>query len=293
MSKNDNKFFFKNDELIALAEKSYELGDSLLGCFNSKEMKLMDLSPHKRIYLFFLTRAIKTYRAILNLCVEGYGQDVSTLLRSLLDNLISVKYILSDIELADEKAIRFVEFKWVIFRRYIVNKSKENLDLSSEVQNNLINKKYDGFKKKYDITSNKGLLTWSGRAVVDMARLVDKNLLDEYQSIFRSCSRFSHPSIVGDSEYLNYEEKILTFSHLPSLAGISANLEKATDYLIDFINIFNEMFNLGYHDDIMNVKSKLNKIRDDKKEKNDSNPASTDLQIKSAKDVLVKFLRKK
>ncbi|MCK5492780.1 MAG: hypothetical protein KAJ14_06700, partial [Candidatus Omnitrophica bacterium] len=207
MSVNDNDYFLKNDKLIELAEKGYELGDFLLGCFNLKAIKLIDLPPHKRIYLFFLTRAIKTYRAIINLCVEGYGQDVSTLLRSLLDNLISAKYILSDIELADEKAIRFVEFKWVIFRRYIVNKSKENLDINSEVQNNLIYEKYEGFKKKYNITSNRGLLTWSGQAVIDMARLVDKNLLDEYQSIFRSCSRFSHPSIVGDNEYLNYDEK--------------------------------------------------------------------------------------
>lgn len=292
MSVNDNDYFLKNDKLIELAEKGYELGDFLLGCFNLKAIKLIDLPPHKRIYLFFLTRAIKTYRAIINLCVEGYGQDVSTLLRSLLDNLISAKYILSDIELADEKAIRFVEFKWVIFRRYIVNKSKENLDINSEVQNNLIYEKYEGFKKKYNITSNRGLLTWSGQAVIDMARLVDKNLLDEYQSIFRSCSRFSHPSIVGDNEYLNYDEKILSFSHLPSSAGVLANLEKAVDYLLNFIIIFNEMFSLGHYDDIADLQNMLNKIRADQKEKKDSNPASTDLQIKSAKEVLVKFLRK-
>lgn len=288
MNINDKKFFCKNDQLIELSEKGYELADFLLGRFNSKEIKLIDLSPYKRIYLFFLTRAMKTYRSIINLCVEGYGQDVSTLLRSLLDNLISVKYILSDIDSSDEKAIRFVEFKWVIFRRYIVNKTTENFDIRPDEQNNLIIERYDNFKKKYNITSNRALLTWSGRAVVDMARLADKNLLAEYQSIFRSCSRFSHPSIVGDNEYLNYGEKILTFSHLPSSVGISANFEKAVDYLFDFISIFNEMFCLDYDDDIINLKNKLKEI---KKEKKYFNPASTDLKIKSAKDVLVKFSR--
>jgi hypothetical protein len=43
----------------------------------------------------FLTKATKTHRATMILCKEGYGEDASILVRTILDMLINLKYMLS------------------------------------------------------------------------------------------------------------------------------------------------------------------------------------------------------
>ncbi len=240
----------KKEFLLALTAQVSQLAESLLTKFNQKEIKLKDIPPHKRIFLFFLTRTIKTYSAIQTLSREGYGQDTATLIRGLLESLISVRYILADPKIASQRAVRFVEYKWVIFRRYLPDEKEDVKKITDSLRQELIAKKslilekIQEFKNKYKITSDRALITWSGRSLRDMAKMVDRILVEEYDSTFRLSSRFSHPSIIGDSEYLNQQDGYLIFYPSPSNIGIADNLKAATHYMLEFIAIFDNLFNL-------------------------------------------------
>lgn len=213
-------------ELFDFSDEINHFTSSLLNEFNNRRIKLFDLPAYQRIFLFIVTRSIKTYASILVLCKAGYGQDVSTLLRSLLENLVTAKYIIHDPLTADEKARRFVAYKWVIFKRQLPEQEKMFRSANSEQKNELfekkqkIQKKVDEFKVNFHITSDKALITWSGKSIRDMAKKVDHKLLDEYEKTFRLCSRFSHPSILGDNEYLIQDNNNLIFSLFLRTSGL-------------------------------------------------------------------------
>ncbi len=267
MLKNNNQFcnkiFTKNKELFDLAKKVKADSFLFLENFEARNVKLDDLAPHQRIFLFFLTKAIKTYSASCILCQEGYGQDACVLLRSLLESLISVKYMLLDLDSADEKALRFVEYKWVILKRYL-SETKNGLENEQEddlySKKKLIIDKFNEYKKKYNIVSDRALLSWSGKTIKDMARITDKNLFQEYESAFRIYSRFSHTSIIGDNEYMDFKNNILTFSPSPGTIAVTSALKNAVNYTMDFLRVFNDMFNLRYETRIRKLECNITEV---------------------------------
>ncbi|MGE0269541.1 MAG: DUF5677 domain-containing protein [Candidatus Omnitrophota bacterium] len=257
MSQEQKFHLGEYQELFDFSDDINQFTSSLLNEFNGRKIKLFDLPAYQRIFLFIVTRSIKTFASILVLCKAGYGQDVSTLLRSLLENLVTAKYIIHDPDTADEKARRFVAYKWVIFKRQLPEQEKMAKTASVEQKNELlerkhkIQKKVDEFKNNFNIISDKALITWSGKSIRDMAKKVDHKLLDEYEKTFRLCSRFSHPSILGDNEYLIQDDKNLIFSPLPSDIGIVTNLVSAIKYEMEFLNVTNHLFKLNKQAEIV------------------------------------------
>lgn len=256
--------YHEYSEMFKAGEEIYSLSKALMEDVNEKEIKLFDLPAHKRIFLFILTRAMKTFSAINILCQAGYGQDVAPLVRSLMENFITAQYIIHDRAQADVLARRFVEYKWVLFRRSLAEEEIVLRDAPEERRRDfqkkraLIIKNVEDFKKKYDVISDKSLLTWSGKTLKDMARQVSKDLMHEYESTFRLCSRFSHPTILGDSEYIIRDDKTLTFSSLPTKVGISANYCSALHFFIEFVSLINDLFGLTRGEDISSLKQKFN-----------------------------------
>lgn len=243
-----NQIQEKNGEIFALADEARSIYLAFLKDFNAKKIKLTAVPAHKRIFLFFMTRIIKTFSAVLALCKEGYGQDASPLLRTLLEILISIRYIVCNPEEADQKAVRFVDYKWVIFRKHLLESKIAPAGDSAEdllSHSAMITEKFQAFKKKYNVTSDKALVTWSGKSTRDMAKLADKKLLKEYESAFRLDSRFSHPSIIGDKEYLDYQGSDLVFSFQPSDSGIAGSLKRAMGYLTLALTLFDSLFDLN------------------------------------------------
>lgn len=239
-------------ELFDLASEIERCITASLDEFNRRHLKLFDLPRHQRIFLFVLTRSIKTYSSILELCRSGYGQDVATLLRSLMENLITVRYITYDKSVADEKAFRFVSYKWVIFKKHLPELEREISQADAPTQQEFSLKKksiferVEEFKRQFKITSDRALMTWSGKTVKDMAKEVDEALMHEYEYTFRMCSRFSHPSILGDQEYLIQDDKSLIFSALPSDIGIVPNLKKAVEFMLEFLLLNDQLFQLNF-----------------------------------------------
>lgn len=244
--------YIQNDDLIKLGEEVRQLARNVLQEMNARALKLFDLPAHKRIFLFIFTRAMKTFAAIETLCQHGYGQDVAPLLRSIMENLITARYIVHDLNQADQLARRFVEYKWIIFRRTL---AEEELSLRAapeaarqgfEQKKRLVLEHVQKYKVDYNIQSDRALLTWSGRTVKDMARAVGHQLHQEYEQTFRFCSRFSHPTILGDREYMVQDDKTLTFSPQPSRVGTEMNYVTAAIYCLRFLEAANALFALSF-----------------------------------------------
>jgi len=238
-------------ELFDLADEAGDCVERLLEVFNKRGTKLFDLSAGRRIFLFILTRSIKTYSSIVVLCRRGYGQDVATLLRGLLENLVTAEYILYDPKHANNLAARFVAYKWIIFKRSLPEQEKLIKEASEDRQKEFdrrkadVMKHVDDFKKKFKVTSDRALITWSGKTVRDMAKHVSAELVAEYDETFRQCSRFSHPSILGDQEYMVRENKNLVFSPQPSGIGVAVNLKQAIKYFLEFADLIDGQFDLN------------------------------------------------
>lgn len=256
----------KFPELFALSRDLDSFADVLLETFNRREIRLSDVSAHKRIFLFILTRAMKSYSAILILCKTGYAQDVATLLRSFLEHLITAKYIGHNMKTADETARRFVDYKWIIFKRHLpeeelaVRSADTQAAARFETKKKMILEHVEEFKKKYRITSDRAFLTWSGKTVKDMARQVSRVLAEEYESTFRMGSRFSHPTILGDKEYMVQDDKSLVFSSLPSELGLVINLRKAFRYFLDFLEMVNALFELDRSEELRSLNRRYEEI---------------------------------
>lgn len=254
-------------ELFELADKVDAQIKSLLEEFNKRNLKLFDLPANQRIFLFIVTRSFKTYASILELCKKGYGQDVATLLRSLLENLVTAKYIIHNKNTADNKAARFVAYKWIIFKRHLPDQEKNVRHGSDSEKNEFLEKKnrvlekVEDFKTKFGVTSDRALVTWSGKTIRDMAKEVDKKLLNEYETTFRLCSRFSHPTILGDNEYLIQDDQKLIFSPLPSNIGVVPNLSSAIKYTISFLHVINNLFGFHQNKHIRSLDEDLKRIQ--------------------------------
>ncbi|NTV28958.1 MAG: hypothetical protein HGA80_02635 [Candidatus Omnitrophica bacterium] len=265
-----------NSELFELSQHVDGQARLLLKELNHRRLRLFDLAAHQRIFLFILMRSLKSYKSILLMCQEGFGQDVSTLLRSLLENLITARYILRELRSADELAKRFVTYKWVILRRDLEEDERE-LGLLDEAAKEsfarrkaMILDKTEEFKKTFKIISDRALVTWSGRTVRDMAKAVDRKLLDEYGKTFRLCSRFSHPGILGDQEYMIQDGKSLVFSPLPSEIGVRSNLLNAVSYALSFVELTAGLFRLGHKEEIAVLGAELERQRHPKRSESPS-----------------------
>jgi len=226
--------------LFAMADRARMCVDQLLEDFNLRQVKLFDLSASRRIFLFILTRSLKTYASILVLCRHGYGQDAAVLLRGFLENLITAEYILHNPAQADDLAARFVAYKWIVFKRSLseqertLQRSSPREQSSFEEYKALVLRRVEEFKRRFHVLSDRALITWSGKTVRDMARHVSPQLAVEYDRTFRICSRFSHPTILGDHEYMLRDTNDLIFSTVPSLIGVEVDLKLSIQYLLEF-----------------------------------------------------------
>ncbi len=263
MSQPQEQLHLKFQELFDLADQTIHMAQSVLEEFNRRHLKLFDLPANQRIFLFIVTRSLKTYFSIVELCKKGFGQDVATLLRSLLENLVTAKYITYDQKTADEKASRFVAYKWVIFKRHLPDQERNVRNGTPDEKNEFLEKKarvlqkVEEFKEKFNVLSDRALVSWSGKTTRDMAKKVDKKLLREYENTFRICSRFSHPTILGDNEYLIQNDQKLIFSPLPSDIGIVPNLSNATKYTLMFLKMIDTLFGFQKSHAIHQLESKL------------------------------------
>lgn len=257
--KTDFKFenIKRNYELFTLATDFHVLLKDASNIFNLRSLRLNTLPIHKIVFLYLYNSSVKSYSAIHLLCLEGYGQDSSIILRSLLENLITAKYILYDIKSADYKAKRFEEYRWVEVKNSLEYWEMRDAYQDEKLKKEILSKKkevmqnVEDFIKKYNIKNKNDLLRWSGISIRKMAEEV--SMLEEYLLTYKLCCSFSHPSFIGSLERTKKTLEGINFSSNPSFKGIIEDMKSAILYLYDFLRIYNNVFNL-------NIEKKLEEI---------------------------------
>lgn len=250
----------RSSELFDIAAELHKLLDDVATEINKKQLQLSALENYKKSSLYFFVAAFKSFSAIHILCREGYGQDSSVVLRSLMENLISLKYILiGDRKNRNERAERFVEYRWVELKRLI--DYWENHAFNDALKEKVMSKKEEvyetaaAFKKRYKA---KDLSTWAGISIRKMAEEV--YMLEEYLLAYRLCCSFSHPSFIGLLERTDRVGDDVMFSSNPSFRGIIEDMKSAISFMMQFLILFDKIFDLKMTSEIKAFEEKTLRI---------------------------------
>ncbi|UCB57056.1 MAG: hypothetical protein JSV30_00200 [Candidatus Omnitrophota bacterium] len=238
----------KNKELFECADNLYHLIDTLLIVFNqsSNNFRPSRIPKYKNTFLYLFNTSIRHYKSIDLLCQEGHGMSALILMRSLLENLITTKYIILN-KNPNELAQRFEEYKWLLMRKQLkywkTNKQVE----SKKLQKSILSKEPEILAKvkeyKVNFKVKNGLSTWSGKSVERMAEVV--GMSNEYNLVYRMCCLISHPSMLGIIQEVKRTEEYTYFSSDPSYCNIITNMILTIEYMHTFLSVYNDLFELG------------------------------------------------
>ncbi|HWZ23471.1 MAG TPA: DUF5677 domain-containing protein, partial [Cytophagaceae bacterium] len=256
----------RNSELFNLANELEVLADEMRHVFNGKskenDFRRSKMPLHKTVFLYLITTVMQRFNSIRILCTEGYGQCSLIILRSMLESLISAKYIILDEKVANERAERFEEYRWVEMRKHLKywktedvhNKELAKTILSRETE---VIDNFNKFKERF-IKNNKELSTWSGNSIEDMAR--DVGMLADYNSVYRLCCNSSHPSFLGTGQSVVKTKEATHYSSSPSLQNVIANVEMSIVYFAEFLFIYDYLFGLGMRQRIYDYQTKAKQV---------------------------------
>lgn len=244
MNRTYQELFNLSDELFTLSEHAFDL-------FNRRAEKfpLNKIPRHKAISLFFLNRGRQDFNSIRILCSSEMGDSATILLRSIFENLISLRYILAagtNTE-RDQLAQRFIDYE-------IIDKAKQltywedhahNKDLKASIlsQKKEIVRRCDEFSKKYKIKEPLKSPSWSGKNIRIMAKDVEAE--GDYLLTYKMCCWYSHPSFIGARQSTFRHETGTTFSLQSDSNTIITVLQSSIAYHSQLTFIFDLLFKLG------------------------------------------------
>jgi len=239
-------------ELSKIVQRLQAITDEITDTFNNKsknnDWRRSKMPCHKNLLNYFLMTAIRQFDAISVLCSEGYGDCSLVILRSMLENLISLKYIVLGEKQIEERAERFENYKWVDMKKQLTYWKNSKGVVQKDTQEDILSKEaiilssVEDFKKRFNINNEREFRTWSGISIEEMADRV--NMSDAYNLMYRMCCLFSHPSFLGQQQGVTKNNDYTIFSTKPSFRNIEVNLMTAIHYLFEFLIIFDHLFNL-------------------------------------------------
>ena len=189
----------------------FDINEKLLGVIDrilhSKVIK-HENDPLKMTAIYFLTKAIKTNRAVWHLCTDGYGEDAAILIRSLFNLIINFYFILS--QDTKNRAKRFIYHS--VYAKYesykIISKWPDvfnKLDLKS-LNAGEIQKEAQEAQKQYKFEANK---PWSNKSILRMSKDIDahtspknNNMEKNYDVVYNYLSDFEHSNVMSANSYI-------------------------------------------------------------------------------------------
>jgi hypothetical protein len=190
------KVFSDLEDAIMMAGKTLMLLGALLDNASPTQNH-----AHVPILKFLLARALKTFRSVTVLGGEGMGQDALQLLRSLIETVLTFKYIVA--KETDVRLERFREYAAIDQEAKLAKLEKYQPERAAEVfateqMRSQIRANANAFRQKYKVKdprtwADKGLGGMSGEPGVDMA--------SEYIQGYMSYSLFTHPTILSGEHY--------------------------------------------------------------------------------------------
>lgn len=232
-----------------LNELAYKMFDSL----NTRNESPQIL--YKTTLLYFLNNVANQYQSITVLCREGYGQSSIVILRAILENLVSIKFMLlkDDDFTRNNLAKRFRLYEWIEKEKMLQywespHPSQEELKDHILQQRDEIKENVNLFKKEFACKDPRDLKTWSGVSFPEMTKAV--KMTHDYQLIYSLCCKFSHPSFLGSNFLVTKDAINTTYSPGPSSKFIIDSLKNSIVYFHEFLEIFDHCFSLGYTNEL-------------------------------------------
>lgn len=207
-----------------------ELNDNLLGLAGKHFNTFTAPSKTRKsdIVLGIVAKAIRSHSAAVILCKSGYGMEADSIVRSMLEDLVNLTYILNEIK-RDTRARRYIEHIRVqqfFMLDYAKNKRKFKREFPwGEYQKRL--KAKNQFWKRYKRPDR---YKWSGYTFRELCKKTGCNW--EYDVFYNLASQHPHSQpIVLNQLVVSKVGRVLTFSAGPQTEGNEGNLIGAFDML--------------------------------------------------------------
>lgn len=233
------------DNFKQLISFNYELR-TLISDTIDQEKKLT--GPKDAIVSFSLGKAFKTQGAILTLCESGYGEDATTLVRTLFEIMINTAYIRLDN--TDETAYRYLAYDWVLRKKMFeyasnkpelikkINERKATIDTDAIIKEVFEQEKIVQNKYKYHHNG------WSNDNIARMSELVERS--DAYNTVYRLECQFSHSLVRAMNDYAkDSNEGGIVFNVGVTKNWVEENLVATFDFLSNIFENFDRQFNIS------------------------------------------------
>lgn len=252
--------------LFDLYRELFELNGETSDKCNEKKTPIEEISKVQNVIGFLSTKAFKTYVSIYLLCLNGAGQDAEILLRSLIEILINIKYLLkTNSDTRANMYFDFFDFKTARDIKKLRNDPRIGMKLKEHEES--YNKKQKEYLEKYD-PQNKN--SWSGKRLADMAD--DVGLSEIYDKAYNFSSNMVHSNILCSPEYIKTVEGHIDFVAGPSFSCIERVLASSLECLINILVDFNNVFEVGNDQKINNFIKRYNEVINKFKEGNNASP---------------------
>ncbi len=198
-TQDHNAHFNSADRLTAFSKS--QINASVLPKLNSAESTVLVL---------FLTRAHTTFAAGVHLCRNGYAVDSVMQSRNLVEQLVTLRFILTNVGTAE----RWVEYDAASKKRTldrVLGLGDEFSELKScwSAQEAQIENNYQSFKAKYKADFNKYYWAGAGNSIRELSKKADSQELYDY--FYGSCSEVIHGTVSTSRYYFKLNNTVPTF----------------------------------------------------------------------------------
>ena len=232
--------------------KLLEFNYSLRKCIEEIIDKEYKISDDKKMFTAFcLGKAYKTQGAILFLCKNGFGQDASILLRSIVDILITLLYIKKDP--TNNRMQRYFDYDWVLRKTmFDYCKTKPEIMKQLEDRGTKIDLTRDSIEtiekeaKQAQDKHNYAYGRWSAHTTKQMAEEVGR--ADLYLTVYRLQSQLAHTAPRTMNEYITQEKDGFVIEVGQNEKWITETLVATFDCIYNIVGEFDKDLQLGFAD---------------------------------------------
>lgn len=253
-------------ELLKIIKELLDFVDDKIKPAIIESLNKQGISSFDSVDIFLFTKSTKTFRALFILCHQKYGEDAAVLARSILENLINLAYIKKGG--SRRRAKLFSIYSFIARKKFMNNNPDVGKRIDKEFYHRhgkslrtaeaFYKKECARIKKKYGRRDNN---RWSCLSIKEMCGAVGKKFKKfYYNKVYRKLCQFSHPDVDGSKGYFYEDKDGLTINDLPNGIWVEESLVVGFDCYSRILYLFNEIFRLGFEDEIKKIEKKYLKI---------------------------------
>jgi hypothetical protein len=194
--------------------------------------KMRAVSAATALPPFFLSKLVRTARAVQRLCAGGYGVEAEVLVRAALEALIHLLFITAKDQ--EERARLYIEFDHVISKNYFDHIGRWP-DMRDDEE---LNRRRDEVMAAYERVKGNypDHLFWAAKLLPKgrlRAMATDVGLAWYYDFIYWFASNHAHSNARSAQEYVEVsKEGGITYKYGPSARYVTVPLQLVADFLI-------------------------------------------------------------